>query len=216
MKPIITRIRALLALGESANPNEAANAMAAAQKLMVENELSMTEVQTGDANQFAEVAVCEHLKVPTWQKILLMHIAAACDCVLLKTGGKGHAISHLMVGSETDAECAKHMLAYALAEVERHTQKCPRRGRTAKDSFRRGMVDRMGVRLREQKQALESVHTTALARRQDRRCEIQSWLIREGCLKTVRRAKAQSVDVEAYTLGQIAGNQVDLGSKKLE
>lgn len=81
----IRKIKACLALGRSANANEAAAAMRQAQKLMAEHGLDEQGVAIADVGEAAATVRCTGL--PAWEVSLARQVAEAFGCEMLVSHG---------------------------------------------------------------------------------------------------------------------------------
>lgn len=122
---ISDRIRKLLALaGSTNNPNEAANAATAAQKLMQEHKLSEVDVSeaTSDGSVITEVAMGAQGFMASWKFTLISKVAQAffCEAVGLRVGQRRKV---RLVGKKNDIEVAIEVYAYLLKEIERLASK---------------------------------------------------------------------------------------------
>jgi hypothetical protein len=71
---VLTKIKKLLALSTSSNPNEAASAAAKAQELLMQHNLTMSQIEThGQESQYCEAFVNTGSRV--WRRLLLTAIA---------------------------------------------------------------------------------------------------------------------------------------------
>lgn len=127
MTPIIEKIRKLLALSKSANPNEAATAAALAQKLMAQYRL-----EPHDVNDPVELTARDPKPLivwasvrppPVWLGMLGANLATlnGCACVIERTGYREWSV--WIAGQRTDLEALRYLFAWLLAEVTRLTEK---------------------------------------------------------------------------------------------
>src|SRR5258708_35854786 len=84
---IVERIQKLLALSQSSNEHEAASALAKAQALLAEHNLSMAQVQVKDGGRSHYLKeVCDLGSRDNWRRLLLGCIARQnfCEAVQLR------------------------------------------------------------------------------------------------------------------------------------
>jgi hypothetical protein len=156
MEKIHQRIAKLLALSESDNIHEAANALAQAQALMdkykiekiMNNETSRGEVQFSDHLPCFEF----NQRVPKWKWSLLWGISKVNNCKPWANRMSSPSTAYL-VGFEEDVVHATTMYKYIESKIiglaNRYGLAHP--GRSARDSFRKGAVAEVKLRLLEQR-----------------------------------------------------------------
>lgn len=128
---IIERIQKLLSLSKNnANPNEAANAAALADKLINRHQLSMAEIQ---ATSHEQIPVGKHntpiyssCRRTAWKAHLASSLARHYDCALyISYGyeGKNKTSNYTLVGRNEDCEIAIFMFNWITNEIERLAKK---------------------------------------------------------------------------------------------
>ncbi len=156
MEKIHQRIAKLLALSKSDNIHEAANALAQAQALMdkykiekiMNNETSRGEVQLDDRLPCFEF----NQRVPKWKWNLLWGIANVNNCKPWANRRGSPSIAYL-VGFEDDVVHATAMYKYIESKIDELANRygTVHPGRSARDSFRKGAVAEVKLRLLEQR-----------------------------------------------------------------
>ncbi|MBW2560015.1 MAG: DUF2786 domain-containing protein [Deltaproteobacteria bacterium] len=138
---ILRKIRGLLKLGESDNPNEAASAVAMAARLMERHAITETAVELSEADP----ATAEEIKSfeeplgasGSWRSRLALALAKANGCSTWRTGNQLR-----LIGRPSGAEKVRYLFSYCSKEIDRITRKNTRgEGRTYANNYRIGMVD---------------------------------------------------------------------------
>lgn len=220
---ILDRVRKLLALSErGGTEHEAANAAAAAQRLMAThnlNEAMLANDAPGDSTPHEEVvdATLDDTasKKVVWKGFLAVSIAKANGCKAYWRG------AHLrLIGVASKRNVVHHMYGWAVSEIDRlATEQAHGLGRSYARSWRIGCAERLGVRIKEEAAAVlqEAVASTSgaalvrvnngLARIEQDRMRVQA----VADLLGLRSAKPTHFRVDAYSAGQAAGNTIRLG-----
>jgi len=158
---IIERVQKLLALaGNNNNVNEAAAAMARAQRLMLEHKLAAAELATQMDDADDEIGVIAVDEVGdfllAWKPLLMSSVARASCCraveykVVTPDGRKG--VRFKVIGTESDASYVAYVYRYLCAEIDRLCDlEAKGKGFGFRNSFRRGAVDTIGSRLHRER-----------------------------------------------------------------
>ncbi len=175
---IVDRIRKLLALAQSQNANEAANAASAAQRLMSKHRLSAAECEV-DPDPVLHLSK-QRLAVKTlakWRWNLAWAVATPNGCVPLQSRRRAdQQLNITFVGDRDQADACAFLWSFldseiprlatlASQELRRSPEPPPKSWQAWHRSFRRGAVDVLEHRLK--RAAAESVahaSSTALAR----------------------------------------------------
>lgn len=150
MEKVVDKIRKVLALSSN-NPNEeeAARALQKANKLLLEHNLGMTDIETEvNLNDVVEEVVEEAGRVMNWKKILLSNLAKLNNCTALSD----HAISfrgtaYKLIGKKCNIEITLSMYDYLLKTLERKMKGNPFIGN--KNSYRLGFATAIGIKIKE-------------------------------------------------------------------
>ena len=115
---ILDRVRKLLALSTSSNVNEAANAAAAAQRLMLEHRLTEADVSDTQEGQMFELSMGAAGFASRWKFVLVTAVARAffCEAVGLRVGQRRKV---RIVGRKEDVEIAARVFRYLHSEINR-------------------------------------------------------------------------------------------------
>jgi len=213
---VLDKIVKLLALSESSNANEAAAALAAANKLMFEHRIEMADVdkERGKAEGFQVLEVMRGKRMEGWKLHLAAALAEYNGCVLVSQRSAGEKV-RVFVGERAVIDCTSAMFSHACIEISRlATKRCHGLGKRAFNSFSHGAVQGIRDRLREQAKANRQTATsTALATLDAETGEIIKFLAQKGCKKRVHGAP--KVDDLLFQQGYIRGRQIGLEGKSL-
>jgi Protein of unknown function (DUF2786) len=115
---ILDRVKKLLALSTSSNVNEAANAAAAAQKLMLEHRLTEADVSDTQEGQMFELSMGAAGFDSRWKFVLVTAVARAffCEAVGLRVGKRRKV---RIVGRKEDVGIAAQVFRYLHSEIDR-------------------------------------------------------------------------------------------------
>jgi len=224
---VLNKVRKLLAMAEAGNQSEAeAEAMAQkAQELLTKYQLEMTEVEVEEAadERVEQDAMYfeKGTRVTTWKAILCQYVAEANSCSVFKVPGRetyegtvrGKVV---IVGKPGNAAAARYLAMSFINTVDNMGKAFVRRhggGKRAGNSFRLGMVRRIGERLEEAQKVVRAapgVTTVALARLDNEARQVETYVRLNLNLRTTKNKYHR--DNDAYGAGQRAGNNVGLGN----
>jgi hypothetical protein len=208
------RIRRLLALAESANINEAANAAAKASELLHKYNLQIEDipVEGEPIDEYGAVLV-DYEGHAMWRRSLLEAIARANNARTMYYAGSSKG---KIVGREHEQEITLWTYTYLAGELSRiakreyklTSQIIP--PRTWHTSFYLGAVRVISQRLRELRRANmeESAQSTALVLNRDA-LAVQAMDKLVGRTTTVH-ARSNNVNASAYMKGQSVGQNIGL------
>ncbi|HWS84280.1 MAG TPA: DUF2786 domain-containing protein [Ktedonobacteraceae bacterium] len=112
--PVLAKIKKLLALSTSSNPNEAAAAAAKAQELLMQHNLTLSQVETEvQASSYKQDFVGTGSRV--WKRLLLAVIARNNFCEAIYDSQKSHVI---VIGEAHNQEVVTYLYAYLIAQLE--------------------------------------------------------------------------------------------------
>lgn len=209
---IIRKIKRCLALGESANQNEAEMAMRQAQAMMRSYRLSEADIH---AESVACTELCTGLiRMSDWQRGLGNATAQAFNCKMLMRHCTGRPVKFMFIGVMPAAELAAYAYDSLLVQVKAARKKFQEQNgatRRAADDFCLAWV--YSVKTKVVKFAQEfPVQTTqanalVLVEKQEH-AAIDAWIARQdGEVKTRKPAKRDDYDTTAIQLGRQAGEQ---------
>lgn len=221
---VLEKIRKLLRLAGSDNPNEAALAMGRAQALMARHQIESVdlEVDLPEVGDHADVLDYSGGKLYAWRADLANALAQANRCRLIirstwagEVGPKGNMVYRkrmVLVGTRNDAAAVGYLFALCSRELEelvkRHAQG---RGKAYVNSFRRGVVAAitqavLAERDRTRAWAQGSGHGAALARLDALGAAVEARL---GSLKQ-QETPANPSDILAMAEGFRAGQSINV------
>lgn len=229
LERVSDKIRKLLALSTSSNPNEAALAAARAAALMQQHQISEAALATSSCD--AEVGTHDFgddaRRYSPWRGILAGGIALVCGCSAYRTGANLR-----LIGRRRDVQAAAYLFDLIRLQVERLAEASWSQSnapsvaspRAWKNAFRLGCVETINARLREQhhrskeelaRQAAagESVHGGGSAKQAlvvlDARAQDVARLAAE--LRLRRGPQPRLTSARGLHEGRRAGHAVDLG-----
>lgn len=227
---IIDKVRKLLRLADSPNPNEAAAAAAKAQELIDQYKLNM-ELLTLDGAAPEPEEPIENFrkkdapldpgkKADTWRWRLANTVMRANACRGFTSGGDIH-----IVGRPSDVETVRYLFAYLKAEVEQLTERDGKGcGRTWRNNYRLGVIDTIARKFREQHDAFKKDAqitataagslalvriNTALARVEQKGSAVDAWIKSNMKLRSGGSASS-AYDSSARERGREAGKVIQI------
>jgi hypothetical protein len=226
MEKVIGRVKSLLALAKSDNPNEATAAMCAAQRLIDQHRLTVAEIeaktkQVKEHAEFFDEPLCKGKLIANW-KIRLASVLAVyngCDTLTKRSHQK---LSKRLVSSEivivgrlSDVQNVRFLFAWGLVEIQKISKRhCKGKGRKYYNSWYNGVVTGIDRQLERHKSSLEQmpVSQMALTRLDDRLNEAKE-LINKMFRVDINKSKLKCLE-SAYRNGIEAGENMNLPTKK--
>lgn len=216
MDHIHERIRRLLALAnDPANPNEAAAAAAAAQKLMFKHSISAEQLEI----QEEELVTCEAYRVQGkqvqyWRHILITGVARSNDCRAYRSGN-----TLQLFGTEAQVQTVRYIYAYldrtieALCKTSLSVALAAVDSKTARSSFKLGAAEQVCLRLwqayKAQRREVEG-QGTALAIINNKLARLEKEYENIGTQSYRRKV---STDDEMCAAGHRAGAKIPLENR---
>jgi hypothetical protein len=221
---VLDKVKKLLALSKSPSEAEAAAALAKAGVLLAKHGLSMAEVQQEEDVQ--EAVLLEKKRLRAWESFLVAVVCKATftEALHYRTRAVGRI---LLIGREVNIVTAGELFAYLhrliLILGRAHSPSIAH-----VDSFRQGLVQRIGERLAEQyregqgpeqrkdknqpdTEADSGATTTALVMQADAASHIENHeFIKQKYGKTTTRKTGRRVEAESYYRGRAVGDTVSL------
>lgn len=143
LQKILDRIKKLLALSTSDNPNEAKLALEQAQALMTRH--SIEEAAVNPTDEVRELSVSTGKRFEQWEITLTKVVADTNGCVILYTNPavKGGDAALTLCGKKADLLVARYMLGFAKSEFDRlcKAQLATKPGRSYMASYRVGLSE---------------------------------------------------------------------------
>jgi hypothetical protein len=221
VSPIIERVKKLLALSTSANANEAANAAAAANRLIDAYRLSSADLETNedeiDPMEEDQDFVYESGRITAWKVSLVNVLASHYGLAIINKPdySTGRMTSrYRLVGRRNDIAVAKYMFSYLMNECLRLSVSEARgRGRIFAASYYQGFVSGIREQLNASRvEAKKNATEAAIIKIDSRSKEANDFL--NGQYKSLKYSKHTSqsqIDCYAYGKGQVAGKNTHLG-----
>ena len=235
---VLVRIKKLLALATSSNPNEAALAASKAQALLTQHNIAMAQVEAVDLRKegvdrfdWADVVFPSN-KSTQWRSTLFGAVAETtyCKCWIekVRTGGKYDSIGRwkagtirkaTIIGRPSDVEVAKYLFIYLANAIQReaasHAKAEARpwvKGEAAhlRASFLKGMATVVHHRLMtEWKEARQNAEATnALV--VVREGELTDWMEKHNIKFSKSKNYFRGADAASYYAGAAAGRDLSL------
>jgi hypothetical protein len=227
---VLDKVKKLLALAKSPSEAEAAAALAKASVLLAKYGLSMAEVQQEEDVQ--EAVLLEKKRLRAWESYLVSVVCKATftEALHYRTQAVGRI---LLIGREVNIVTARELFTY-LHRVILILGRAYSPEIAHVDSFRQGLVQRIGERLAEQyrqgqgaeprtgkdqqkgkdkkdTEADSGESITALILRADAAAQIENHeFIKEKYGKTTTRKTGRRVEADSYHRGRAVGDTVNL------
>lgn len=212
---ILEKIKKLLALATSSNPNEAALAAQRAQELMVK--YAVEESQLAGSEHVKEeigraILGTPYKNVSKWKALLARALSPAFFCRAFFIAKVGIVI----IGRPTDREalkatfnCLEHDIEkMAAAAWAKASAEYPGHGKSWKNAFYYGVCQTIKDRISVNTKALSTGSTAiVLANRQK---EVDEYVDQHHKLT---KAAPISISSHGYTAGQVAGHALNLGAR---
>lgn len=219
------KIQSLLSLAKgNANENEAASAIAAANKLAEQYRIEIASLELAgetpveDIEEAAE-SILSGGRIRSWKKLLLIAICKSqgCSCYSQRDMRSHHGTtSYYIVGRPSDIELSKKMFTWAMNELEFiGTLVSKGRGKRFANSWYNGAVDAISHGLKEGKEKArqDNCNITALTVVDNRSKEASRWATKKHNLvvKTISRR----LDHNAYNQGYRSGQGMNVNGRSL-
>lgn len=223
LQTVIAKIQKLLALSQSANPNEAATAAAIANKLIDQYRLSSDDFQSSDNADSDPLVdddsyIYESGRITRWRSHLVMMLSKHYGCACFNDithKPEGRKVSrYKLVGRKSDIEVTRYMFTWLSAECERLTLSEARgKGHTFSHSYSLGFVmgiaDQLAI---SRKEAESTASSTAIIHMNARYDEANDFMTNKRILKATKSRSSSHIDGGAYDSGRVRGANTHLGS----
>lgn len=201
IQSVLEKVRKLRTLATSSNLNEAANAAAAAERLIAEFRIS--EAQLSSERNISQPIIraqsylYETGKITQWKSDLALKLSNHYGVYVyneLGSSATGRKTSkYVMMGRESDIQILQYVFDYLMKEIVRLADICVftygRGVSVERNSFCLGAVDGIMNKLRAEKDAQESVATSAaMVLLNNRRAEAKAYT--EGSIKLIKHKSA--------------------------
>lgn len=214
MSDILDKVRKLRTLATSSNVHEAAAAAAAAERLIQEHNLAEASLEIDAAEETVTYERVTEFgqQVPSWQGVLLVHLARAYQCSgFIRPGMKS---SYIAYGRPQDIATLKYQYAFFTAEITRLAKVGKGRGRTWLNSFRIGAVQAIAESLRvTQTAARQQATSSALVVVDERAARAEKRRNQDNPNLESRNRSAFRVDPHGLAAGRRAGSSINQRSQ---
>lgn len=217
---ILDKLKKLLALSKSPEAHEAANAAAAAQRIMLEHKIQEADLEIGGDDDLVEPIAdfTVERRAVTWKTYLLTGVARAnsCECYRAQTvnreSRKLTGKKHLhVVGTNTDVQAVVYIYRYLCMEINRLTRENGyEKNGIHTNSFKLGVVQMINATLRKQREILRRSSETALTIIDKGAEQVSDYMKR----LELTEAPEPTGNALAFVKGQIAGTSVTLPGKE--
>lgn len=219
---VITKVQKLLALSNSSNANEAANAAAKANKLIDEYRLSESDIsiESGESDPMVEddSPIYETGRVTPWKNILI-HVLTTHYGVANYIDAyypEGRKVSQFkLVGRSSDIQIVRYMFAWLTTECQRLANlQVKGLGRVAVASYCEGFVSGISTQLRTSRQEVQKVATSEAIIKLDARLQESKGFMynKYPDMKRVKQRSHSQIDSSAFSAGHQQGKAIHLGS----
>lgn len=217
---IIKKIKKLFALGDNTkNPYEAEvkNALRMARTLLNKYNLSFSEVELKESGKTNIITLNsnEFKHFRGWET-RLAYIASKLFKVQIVLGAtEGRKLRNLLfIGYKEDANLAKQCFSYLLYTVKFLSGAV--KGRISRGAYRDGMIDRLNQRVEEELKIDTPAEEKCKAIMVIKNTVVKSWMKKNMNIKqtTASHRRYSEQDMESYSKGLLAGNNIDLTKRK--
>ncbi|EKO3611984.1 DUF2786 domain-containing protein [Vibrio metschnikovii] len=209
---VIDKIKKLLSLAESSNPNEALLAAKRARRLMDQHSISKQDIENAGSKEFLESkSEYEYRQRNAWVINLQNAVAELNDCIGVIEWCNG-SVMHKFRGFTADAVVAKMTLDYLIETCNRCCNEADVYGRSEKNQFRLGFSRVIAVKVdsiiaeREEK----FVSTTGTNIIPLKLNQIKNHFGELSTDKGVKPREPTLSEMEAYMSGVMAGSKTGL------
>jgi hypothetical protein len=218
---VISKVRKLYALAEAnTSENEAAVAVAAAEKLLQQYRLSRAEVEAHSdtdlesPNEDSEPIETYASRVPVWQQVLVGTLVSHYGCAVYQCRSSKQ-IAMRVVGCPTDVRLFRLQYSRVKAQIDRLTLfNGQGKGRSFCDSYRKGLVIVIDERLNSMRAEVRAAATsTALVKLDERESQaMQALKSLHSNLHVSRSPKVRAYE-DGFQAGLRDGHKIGLGEE---
>jgi hypothetical protein len=219
---VISKVQKLLALSNSSNANEAANATAAANKLIDEYRLSAVDISTESSEPDPLIEddspIYETGRVTPWKNILI-HVLTTHYGVANYNDAyypEGRQVSRFkLVGRSSDIQIVRYMFAWLITECQRlANSQVKGHGRVAVASYCEGFVSGISTQLRASRQEVQKVATSEAIIKLDARLQESKGFMynKYPDMKRIKQRSHSQIDLGSFSAGHQQGQSIHLGA----
>jgi hypothetical protein len=219
---VIEKVQKLLALAQSSSANEAANAAAAANKLIDQYRLSEHDIAVEHSESDPIIEDDSYLyetgRVTPWKNTLI-HVLTTHYGVAHYIDAhfpEGRKVSRFkLVGRTSDIHIVRYMFAWLISECQRlANSQVKGQGRVVVASYCDGFVTGLASQLQvSRKEAQQNVSSEAIIKLDSRLQESRNFMYQKySDMKKVKAKSQAQRDLGAFVAGQQQGKNIHLGS----
>ncbi|MGD9678134.1 MAG: DUF2786 domain-containing protein [Vulcanibacillus sp.] len=203
---ILSKVKKLLALGNSPNEAEAQSAIEKAHQLLKDYNLSISDIEQDSKYGIIEKVISESKNDIQWKKFIMIGVAKANYCIYLAT--KSHiGIVNQYIGKEHNVVVAKEMTTYLFNTVERLSKQ---HSGSIRGDYKKGLAYTLCDRLMEINNA-EKTECTALILQEE---VMNNQYLKEKHSGTKEvSTKVRAKNYSAFDQGRIDGNSISLNGQ---
>jgi len=221
IEDVISKVRKLYALAEAnTSENEAAVAVAAAEKLLQQYRLSRAEVDAhSDTDSESPIEDGEPLetytsRVPVWQQVLVGALASHYGCAIYQARSSTQTAIRV-VGCPSDVRLFRLQYGRVKSQIDRLTLKNGLgKGRSYCDSYRKGLVVVVHERLNAMRTEVRQAATSTALVKLDERESLAARVLRDNHAN-IRTSRPTPMRVyhDGFEAGRSDGQKIGLGEE---
>lgn len=219
---VIAKVQKLLSLANSTSANEAANATAAANKLIEEYRLSEIDIATDNSESDPMIEddsyIYETGRVIPWKNILI-HVLTTHYGVAHYNDTyfpEGRKVSRFkLIGRSSDIQIVRYMFTWLTVECQRLANlQVKGQGRITVASYCEGFVTGISIQLLASRKEVQQTATSAAIIKLDARLQESNTFMynQHSDIKKVKYQTKSRLDSQAFGAGQQQGRNIHLGS----
>lgn len=230
---VVEKIKKLLKLSESTNPNEAASAAAKAQELMDRFEIETAALQNAATPDLSSKELIEEFndfeqggRIETWRGYILNSLCETNHCKTYKMRQKHENTYFRVIGKKTDVQTVRYMYACLIQVVEKLSFQHRGGGRRFIASYKAGAASAIANKILESKEktkasvyqeaSQQGAHAlmridNAMAVLKQKDNEMQKYL-EDLNIKAKRGVGARVTHASGYHAGYQDGKNVNIGN----
>lgn len=220
LSAVIEKVQKLLALSKSANPNEAAAAAAAANRLIDQHRLSESDLSVEQAEVDPMVEddgyIYESGKITQWKAMLVRILARHYGVAHYNDNyyPEGRKVSRFrLLGRTSDIQITRYMFTWLMNECQRLADaQAKGLGRVFVSSYCEGFVNGVAIQLNaSRKEAQKDATTTAIIKLDARLKESEDFMYATHNLKKTKSVSYGQRNMMAFAAGEQQGKSIHLG-----
>ena len=211
-KQVMEKVKKLLALSQSPSEGEAAAAVQKAQVLLAKYGLSISEIK--EETNVLEDILLEKKRLRKWESSLIFFVGKATFTEALEVK-RGDTKKIMIIGKEVNIISAKELFGYLHSVVlilgRKHSSEVYH-----VESFKQGVVHRVGERLEAQRNTDTYTDEKAIVLKMDSISKKENFDYMKNKYGTIRqKSKNMRLDADSYYYGKNVGDSINL-SQQLE